>query len=146
MVVEQTEAPESVAAVASASVEIAQIEAERAIAVATIEAETTAAVIEAQAEDEDVAWLREELDGLRGRCETSEAALSDTQRQCQEMAVQLASLTETVATQAAAILLLTPPPPSEAEAAEAEAEAEAAAPAPPAEAEDNRALRRKRWM
>lgn len=91
-------------AAAEAAVEIAQIAADRDVAIAEINAETTETVVEAQtADDEDVAWLRAELDALRTSYETNAARLSDAE-------MQIASLTETVTAQAAALALLTPPP------------------------------------
>ena len=108
-------------AAAEAAVEIAQIAADRDVAIAEINAETTETVMEAQtADDEDVAWLRAELDALRTSCETNAARLSDAE-------MQIASLTETVTAQAAALALLTPPPLSE---ETPPAEGEPAAPAP----------------
>lgn len=108
-------------AAAEAAVEIAQIAADRDVAIAEINAETTETVVEAQtADDEDVAWLRAELDGLRTSYETNAARLSDAE-------MQIANLTETVTAQAVALSLLTPPQPS---AETPPAEVEPAAPAP----------------
>lgn len=113
VVVQEAPPSEPVEAVAEASVEIAEIQAERDVAIAEIQAETTEAAIEAEAEanDEDVEWLRAELDGLRSSLAMHEAASSAHDGRITELETQIASLTETVTAQAAAILLLTPQSP-----------------------------------
>lgn len=96
-------------AAGEAAVEIAQINADRDVAIAAEQtaqteavASTTVAVaeIEADAEDEDVAWLRNELGGLRAQCETARDGLSVLRElvtaqglQIAEMAGLLAGLT-----------------------------------------------------
>jgi hypothetical protein len=99
-------------ATASAAVEIAQIEADRAVAIETIAAETARIGIEAStAENEDdVAWLRAELASLRGQCEMNAAGLSSLE------AAQVA-LSAQVGEMASGLTMLvassTPLPPSE---------------------------------
>jgi hypothetical protein len=144
VVVEQTPPPESVEAAGEAAVAIAEIQANRDVEIAQINADTTEHVIEAEAasDDEDIQWLRGELADLRGLCEMNAGALSALQQSNETLNQQVASLTETVATQAAALILLTPPQPSPEPGPEPEG-----APAPPAPPpEEGGTIRKKRWM
>lgn len=105
----------AVVAAGEAAVAVAEIQADRDVAIAEIHAETNVAAIEAEADadDEDVVWLRNELAGLRGQCETNAGELSVLRDAFQSLETQMASLTETVVAQAAILSLLNPPPPSE---------------------------------
>lgn len=98
--------PEPTPIVAEAAVEIARVQAERDVAVAEVHAATEVAIQEAiteraeLTEEQEVEWLRDELAGLRQRCETNEAALSEhratmlvMQEQHQQMIAQLAEIT-----------------------------------------------------
>src|SRR6185437_10482641 len=85
-------------------------EADRDVAIVNRQAEAMETIAEAEAEDDedDVEWLRNELDGLRERLATVEGALAERE------VVQVA-LASQVTELAAALALQTPPPPSEVE-------------------------------
>lgn len=86
----------AVEATADAAVEVAQIQADRDVAIAETSAETAVelATISADQEDEDVTWLKGELDSLRARCETQEGNLSSVTQALTETQVQVSSLAE----------------------------------------------------
>jgi hypothetical protein len=114
-VVVETPQAATVEAAADAAVQVAQIQADRDVAIAEVVAETDQAAtaarveiaaVEAEQEDEDVAWLRGELSGLRVRCETAEAGLSGVMQQQNEMQAQLTTL---AAMMTAYVETLTPP-------------------------------------
>jgi len=102
LVVAETLPPQQTEPLAEAAVEVAQIEANRDIAIAQQHTEQTRIVAEANdAEtEEDIAWLRAELDARRAHCERNEneiqnlrAALLTTQDQVTQLAEQMAMLT-----------------------------------------------------
>jgi hypothetical protein len=94
----------------SAAVEIARIEADRDVSITDRQAGAAEAIAATDAEnDEDVAWLRNELDGLRARLAIVEGASSSAEVSRLELSNRLDSLTETQA----ALALLIPPPPSQ---------------------------------
>jgi len=103
--------PAAVEAAADGAVEIAEIQADRDVKIAEIQAETTETAIEAAAEqnDEDVQWLIDELEGLRASHATLAGELSAERLTREELAMQVASLTETVTAHAAILSLMAPP-------------------------------------
>ncbi len=119
--VEASPPPQQAETVAEAAVAVAEIQAERDVSIAqeqTRQTEIIAAASNAET-DEDLAWLRGELDGLRGRCVTSEegllhlqAAVVTLSEQNQQMAEQLQLLTARAVIQEEANPL-TPEPGSE---------------------------------
>lgn len=140
----------SVAAVADASVEIAQIEADAAITINADNNDTAETIAEIVATDEDdVAWLRGELDGLRASLVTHEDALSSVSlmmaslaEQNQQQAEQMALMAEQLAALSSPENPETPPPPS---LETAESEATSANPAALAPEASTRRRERK-WL
>lgn len=144
---------QSVEAVSDAAVEIATIEAGRDVTIAEIQADTAETAIEADArDDEELTWLRAELDGLRELCVTNAESLSRVSGENETLRADLTTLTETVGQQAAILLTMqplqqTPEPPSSPEAAPAEPEGVIAEPAAPEAAPQAVAPARKRvWL
>src|SRR6185437_5650173 len=88
-------------------------EADRDVAIVNRQAEAMETIAEAEAEDDedDVEWLRNELDGLRERLATVEGALAEREVVQVALASQVTELTAALA----ALALQTPPPPSEVE-------------------------------
>ncbi len=118
LVAEVTPPPAAVEAAADASVAIAQIDADRSVAVTQIDADRSVEIarIEAESEDEDIKWLRGELDGLRAQCETLREGLSAATLAQNATQEQVTSLTAMLAEH---LNTLTPPahsPPQTAEA------------------------------
>lgn len=102
--VETPVSADAVEAAADGAVAIAEIEAARDVEITKIqtasnEAQTEAVLADAEAarqaseEEDDIAWLRDELDGLRMRCETHEAAYSSLEAQFTILAAQQAEMT-----------------------------------------------------
>jgi hypothetical protein len=95
------------AAAHDAAVAVAHVQADRDVAIAEINAETTALVVAAADAEtqEDVEWLRGELDGLQNSLATQGGELSSLRQMVETLASQIAET-------AAAMVLLTPPQPS----------------------------------
>lgn len=141
---------EATAAAGEAAVDIATVEADRDIAVAEIQAEVTAAVIEAQAEaaadDEDVQWLRAQLESLQARCAAAEDGLSRLDLTVATLAEQNAEMRGLLT---GLIAASQPPPPPPSETIPETLDAPASVAAGPGEAETRPAARpprERRWL
>lgn len=140
---------EATAAAGEAAVDIATVEAERDIAVAKIQAETTVAVIEAQAEaadDEDVQWLRAQLESLQARCAAAEDGLSRLDLTVATLAEQNAEIRGLLT---GLIAASQPPPPPPSETIPETLDVPASVAAGPGEAETRPAARpprERRWL
>lgn len=140
---------EATAAAGQAAVDIATVEADRDIAVAEIQAEVTAAVIEAQAEavdDEDVQWLRAQLESLQARCAAAEDGLSRVDLTVATLAEQNAEMRGLLT---GLIAASPPPPPPPSETIPETLDAPANVAADPGEAETRPAARpprERRWL
>lgn len=113
VVVAETPPPEPPAPDGETLVRVAEIEAERDIAIAQTNVEQTQILADAARaqEDEDLTWLRGELDGLRGRCETSEAELSSLRTTILAMQEMQSQMAEQMQTLIAAVAQSPPPAP-----------------------------------
>lgn len=143
----------SVETIAEAQVEIARIEAEAAITINADNNDTAETIADiAATDDEDVAWLRGELDGLRASLVTHEDALSG-------VSLMMASLAEQNQLQAEQMVLMaeqlaalsppetpeTPPPPSP-ETAESEVTSASRADPPVPATEQTTRRRERKWL
>lgn len=143
----------SVETVAEAQVEIARIEAEAAITINADNNDTAETIADITAtDDEDVAWLRGELGGLRASLVTHEDTISSVSlmmaslaEQNQQQAEQMALMAEQLAALSPPENPETPPPPSP---ETAESEVTSASPADPPAPATEPAIRRRerRWL
>lgn len=95
VVAQPAPSPAAVTEAAAATVEVAEIQAQRDVAVAEITAGRDVAIAEAAAEetDEDIEWLRTELSGLRAAHEANRQALADLTQVVTACQGQIAGLT-----------------------------------------------------
>ena len=150
VVVAEAPSPEEMETVADAAVEIAEVNAERDVALAELSADTTVAVAEIEAvDDEELAWLRNELNNLSTACVTNADTLSALTTRCEALEQQNQQMMETLTAQAAILTLLNPPPPLEEPRADQTEEQNADADAlavPETAATGDRTVRKRRWL
>jgi hypothetical protein len=98
---------------AEAAVAIAEAQEAGATERAQIAADAAVAVTEAAADatEDDVAWLRDELDGLRIQCATNAGALSGLEAQMVSLAAQMTEMAGALASLSTPRPLSAEPPP-----------------------------------